>query len=39
MEHLSISKDNCSGVDVIVNTQSTNETSVKVVTTPQWEFH
>ena len=38
MEHLSTSKDNCSGVDVIVNTQSTNETSVRVVTTPQWEF-
>ena len=35
----STSQDNCSGVDVIVNTQSTNETSVRVVTTPQWEFH
>jgi hypothetical protein len=39
VEHLSTSKDNCSGVDVIVNTQSTNETSVRVVTTSQWEFH
>ena len=38
MEHVSTSKDNCSGVDVIVNTQSTNETSVRVVTKPQWEF-
>ena len=37
MEHLSTSKGNCSGVDVIVNTQSTNETSVRVVTKPQWE--
>ena len=35
MEHLSTRKDNCSGVDVIVNTQSTNETSVRVVTKPQ----
>ena len=35
---LSTSQDNSSGVDVIVNTQSTNETSVRVVTTPQWEF-
>ena len=35
---LATSQDNCSGVDVIVNTQSTNETSVRVVTTPQWEF-
>ena len=32
-----MSQDNCSGVDVIVITQSSNEKSVRVVTTPQWE--
>ena len=35
---MSTSQDNCSGVDVIGSTQSTNETSVRVVTKSQWEF-
>ena len=33
---MSTSQDNCSGVDVIGSTPSTNETSVRVVTKPQW---
>ena len=35
---LSTSQDNCSRVDVIIITQSTNEISVRVAITPQWEF-
>ena len=35
---LSSSQDNCSGVDVLVITQSTYDTNVRVVTTPHLEF-
>ena len=36
--YLSTSQDNSRGVDVIVTTQSTDDTSVRAVTTSHWEF-